>query len=205
MWWVKCQITYQVRFEKINIDWIHQTIMFLSCLPQVYHSLFWPLEWTVPGRDNNTCYAKVICNKLDSVSSKPKCVCVQYIHNLFGPARRLIFYLSWLRPALSVNVSIVLIDLITSERLFDVCCVGFLVTAVSANDSLWIMKLHPQFKREFIEEIPQHFSSSFELLYYLQSWFRLLDFCVVGVFLPCAFCSVQMLVCLAETCKTSWS
>uniref|UniRef100_A0A8C2TZP2 thioredoxin-disulfide reductase (NADPH) n=1 Tax=Coturnix japonica TaxID=93934 RepID=A0A8C2TZP2_COTJA len=33
---------------------------------EVYHSLFWPLEWTVPGRDNNTCYAKIICNKLDS-------------------------------------------------------------------------------------------------------------------------------------------
>lgn len=32
---------------------------------EVYHSLFWPLEWTVPGRDNNTCYAKIICNKLD--------------------------------------------------------------------------------------------------------------------------------------------
>ncbi|NXX93375.1 TRXR3 reductase, partial [Centropus bengalensis] len=33
---------------------------------EVYHSLFWPLEWTVPGRDNNTCYAKIICNKLDN-------------------------------------------------------------------------------------------------------------------------------------------
>ncbi|NWQ90640.1 TRXR3 reductase, partial [Burhinus bistriatus] len=30
---------------------------------EVYHSLFWPLEWTVPGRDNNTCYAKIICSK----------------------------------------------------------------------------------------------------------------------------------------------
>ncbi|XP_060095658.1 thioredoxin reductase 3 [Heteronotia binoei] len=29
------------------------------------HQLFWPLEWTIPARDNNTCYAKVICNKLD--------------------------------------------------------------------------------------------------------------------------------------------
>lgn len=34
---------------------------------QVYHTLFWPLEFTVPGRDNNKCYAKIICNKLDSV------------------------------------------------------------------------------------------------------------------------------------------
>ncbi|KAM7011509.1 thioredoxin reductase 3 isoform 2-T2 [Passerculus sandwichensis] len=33
---------------------------------EVYHTLFWPLEWTVPGRDNNTCYAKVICNKQDN-------------------------------------------------------------------------------------------------------------------------------------------
>ncbi|XP_025908290.1 thioredoxin reductase 3 isoform X2 [Nothoprocta perdicaria] len=33
---------------------------------EVYHSLFWPLEWTVPGRDNNTCYAKIICNKYDN-------------------------------------------------------------------------------------------------------------------------------------------
>ncbi|XP_069906101.1 thioredoxin reductase 3 isoform X1 [Oryctolagus cuniculus] len=32
---------------------------------EVYHTLFWPLEWTVAGRDNNTCYAKIICNKLD--------------------------------------------------------------------------------------------------------------------------------------------
>uniref|UniRef100_A0A667WJR9 thioredoxin-disulfide reductase (NADPH) n=1 Tax=Myripristis murdjan TaxID=586833 RepID=A0A667WJR9_9TELE len=32
----------------------------------VYHSLFWPLEFTVPGRDNNRCYSKIICNKLDS-------------------------------------------------------------------------------------------------------------------------------------------
>ncbi|XP_075039747.1 thioredoxin reductase 3 [Mixophyes fleayi] len=33
---------------------------------EVYHTLFWPLEWTVPGRDNNTCFAKIICNKLDN-------------------------------------------------------------------------------------------------------------------------------------------
>ncbi|XP_034023308.1 thioredoxin reductase 3 [Thalassophryne amazonica] len=32
----------------------------------VFHSLFWPLEFTVPSRDNNQCYAKIICNKLDS-------------------------------------------------------------------------------------------------------------------------------------------
>ncbi|XP_076609384.1 thioredoxin reductase 3 isoform X1 [Chaetodon auriga] len=33
---------------------------------EVFHSLLWPLEFTVPGRDNNKCYAKLICNKLDS-------------------------------------------------------------------------------------------------------------------------------------------
>ncbi|XP_056097546.1 thioredoxin reductase 3 [Rhinichthys klamathensis goyatoka] len=33
---------------------------------EVYHSLFWPLEFTVASRDNNKCYAKIICNKLDN-------------------------------------------------------------------------------------------------------------------------------------------
>lgn len=33
---------------------------------EVYHTLFWPLEWTVPGGSNSACYAKVICNKLDN-------------------------------------------------------------------------------------------------------------------------------------------
>ncbi|KAE8615169.1 hypothetical protein XENTR_v10008431 [Xenopus tropicalis] len=32
---------------------------------EVYHSYFWPLEWTVPARDNNKCYAKIICNLKD--------------------------------------------------------------------------------------------------------------------------------------------
>ncbi|XP_072407977.1 thioredoxin reductase 1, cytoplasmic-like [Chiloscyllium punctatum] len=32
----------------------------------VYHSYFWPLEWTIPSRDNNKCYAKIICNKQDN-------------------------------------------------------------------------------------------------------------------------------------------
>ncbi|XP_072914911.1 thioredoxin reductase 1, cytoplasmic-like [Hemitrygon akajei] len=32
---------------------------------EVYHSYFWPLEWTVPSRDNNKCYAKIVCNKQD--------------------------------------------------------------------------------------------------------------------------------------------
>ncbi|XP_075880818.1 thioredoxin reductase 3 isoform X1 [Nelusetta ayraudi] len=33
---------------------------------EVFHTLFWPLEYTVANRDNNKCYGKVICNKLDS-------------------------------------------------------------------------------------------------------------------------------------------
>ncbi|XP_048858389.1 thioredoxin reductase 3 [Brienomyrus brachyistius] len=33
---------------------------------EVYHSLLWPLEYTVPSRDNNKCYAKILCNKLDN-------------------------------------------------------------------------------------------------------------------------------------------
>ncbi|KAI0214948.1 Thioredoxin reductase 1, cytoplasmic [Lamellibrachia satsuma] len=28
---------------------------------EVYHTFFDPLEWTVPHRDENTCYAKLIC------------------------------------------------------------------------------------------------------------------------------------------------
>uniref|UniRef100_A0A8C5KFG6 Thioredoxin reductase 1, cytoplasmic n=1 Tax=Jaculus jaculus TaxID=51337 RepID=A0A8C5KFG6_JACJA len=33
---------------------------------EVYHSFFWPLEWTVPSRDNNKCYAKIVCNLKDN-------------------------------------------------------------------------------------------------------------------------------------------
>ncbi|KAJ8786191.1 hypothetical protein J1605_006411 [Eschrichtius robustus] len=33
---------------------------------EVYHTLFWPLEWTVARRDSNTCYAKIICSKFDN-------------------------------------------------------------------------------------------------------------------------------------------
>ncbi|KAM9410343.1 thioredoxin reductase 3 [Pholidichthys leucotaenia] len=33
---------------------------------EVYHSQLWPLEFTVPGRDNNRSYAKIICNKMDN-------------------------------------------------------------------------------------------------------------------------------------------
>lgn len=30
---------------------------------EIYHTSFWPLEWTVPHREDNTCYAKLICIK----------------------------------------------------------------------------------------------------------------------------------------------
>ncbi|XP_036375624.1 thioredoxin reductase 1, cytoplasmic-like [Megalops cyprinoides] len=33
---------------------------------EVYHSYYWPLEWTLPARDKNSCYAKVICHIPDS-------------------------------------------------------------------------------------------------------------------------------------------
>ncbi|XP_030061586.1 thioredoxin reductase 3 isoform X2 [Microcaecilia unicolor] len=33
---------------------------------EVYHTLFWPLEWTVPGRDNNRCFGKIVCDKRDN-------------------------------------------------------------------------------------------------------------------------------------------
>lgn len=32
---------------------------------QVYHTYFKPLEWTVSEREDNACYAKLICHKLD--------------------------------------------------------------------------------------------------------------------------------------------
>uniref|UniRef100_A0A673L635 thioredoxin-disulfide reductase (NADPH) n=1 Tax=Sinocyclocheilus rhinocerous TaxID=307959 RepID=A0A673L635_9TELE len=40
--------------------------LFAGATLKIYHSLFWPLEFTVPGRDNNKCYAKIICNNLDN-------------------------------------------------------------------------------------------------------------------------------------------
>ena len=35
---------------------------------QVYHAFFQPLEWSVPHRENNACYCKLVVNKLDNVS-----------------------------------------------------------------------------------------------------------------------------------------
>jgi len=34
---------------------------------EVFHTYFKPLEWTVPHRGDNACYAKLICNKADSM------------------------------------------------------------------------------------------------------------------------------------------
>ena len=40
---------------------------------QVYHSNLWPLEYTLAGREENACYCKLICNKLDKV--RPPFLC----------------------------------------------------------------------------------------------------------------------------------
>ncbi|XP_056131903.1 thioredoxin reductase 1, cytoplasmic-like [Lampris incognitus] len=32
---------------------------------EVYHSYYWPLEWTLPSRGKNSCYGKVICHVPD--------------------------------------------------------------------------------------------------------------------------------------------
>lgn len=34
---------------------------------EVYHQAFTPLEWTVPHRPENICFAKLICDKTDNV------------------------------------------------------------------------------------------------------------------------------------------
>lgn len=39
---------------------------------QVYHTRFQPLEFTVPHRGENACYAKLICNLKDNVSAAPQ-------------------------------------------------------------------------------------------------------------------------------------
>ncbi|XP_074139889.1 thioredoxin reductase 3 isoform X1 [Sminthopsis crassicaudata] len=33
---------------------------------EVYHTFFWPVEWTIAGRENNACFGKIICNKHDN-------------------------------------------------------------------------------------------------------------------------------------------
>uniref|UniRef100_A0A669C1K7 thioredoxin-disulfide reductase (NADPH) n=1 Tax=Oreochromis niloticus TaxID=8128 RepID=A0A669C1K7_ORENI len=58
---VKVSTTHKVSERSLTF-----TFMCFWSHVQVYHSLFWPLEFTVPGRDNNKCYSKIICNKLDN-------------------------------------------------------------------------------------------------------------------------------------------
>ncbi|KAK7813726.1 hypothetical protein U0070_001432 [Myodes glareolus] len=55
--------------EQTNVPYIYAIGDILEGkleLTPVYHSFFWPLEWTVPSRDNNKCYAKIICNLKDN-------------------------------------------------------------------------------------------------------------------------------------------
>ena len=33
----------------------------LTVLVEVYHQNFWPVEWTVAHRPDNTCYLKLVC------------------------------------------------------------------------------------------------------------------------------------------------
>lgn len=33
---------------------------------EVFHSYYWPQEWTLPRRNKNSCYAKVICHITDN-------------------------------------------------------------------------------------------------------------------------------------------
>jgi len=34
---------------------------------EVFHTAFWPLEWTVAHRPDNSCYCKLVCNKADDL------------------------------------------------------------------------------------------------------------------------------------------
>lgn len=44
-----------------------QCVQPVVLFPQIFHSNFKPLEWTVPGHGDNDCYAKLVCNKSDSM------------------------------------------------------------------------------------------------------------------------------------------
>ncbi|EDV29780.1 uncharacterized protein TRIADDRAFT_19325 [Trichoplax adhaerens] len=48
-----CGLSEEVAIEKLGDD------------VEVYHAQFMPLEWTIPHRDENSCYLKLICNKRD--------------------------------------------------------------------------------------------------------------------------------------------
>lgn len=45
--------------ETANITFGHDNI-------EVYHNYYWPLEWTIPARNKNSCYVKVICHIPDN-------------------------------------------------------------------------------------------------------------------------------------------
>jgi len=49
-----------------------------SVMFQVYHTYFDPLEWTVPHRDENTCYAKLIC-----LAAQKVCATVTQLSTVF--------------------------------------------------------------------------------------------------------------------------
>lgn len=37
---------------------------------EVFHTKYWPLEWTVAGRENTVCYAKLVCRISEKVRAK---------------------------------------------------------------------------------------------------------------------------------------
>jgi len=50
---------------------------------QVYHTNFRPLEWTVPHREENACYAKLICViSLNVCLSVCRCLCLFFSASL---------------------------------------------------------------------------------------------------------------------------
>jgi len=45
----------------------------------VYHTSFWPLEWTVAHRPDNACYCKLICIKKTEANPSEKVVGFHYL------------------------------------------------------------------------------------------------------------------------------
>ena len=52
------------------------------CQLQVFHTNFRPLEWTVPGREDNMCYGKLICLIQDDVSIVNPIILINVTYNL---------------------------------------------------------------------------------------------------------------------------
>ena len=50
---------------------------------EVYHSNFWPLEFTVAHRPENDCYAKLVCIKSLNVSISKKNIKFTYFTGFF--------------------------------------------------------------------------------------------------------------------------